>query len=268
MNSILIKIELKRNLKVFIIFTLAITGFFCITLSMYSAMKDSMLDIANLYSSMSPAIMKAINFSDGQWNTVLGFYSTYYGYYIPLMAGAYSIFSGANILSKEEQGKTAEFLLANPITRTELISSKLFVLLFYIFLMNFVVWLNGVLWTGFISGFGDSFIQVSILHIYGLFICVFFGVLGFSITVLMKRAKAIIGPAIGIVMFMFMFDMIIKITSQAQFLLYLTPFKYVNTNVMTSGYHLEFWRPGILFGLSLILIFLSYFVYRKKDILI
>ena len=184
------------------------------------------------------------------------------------MAGAYSIFSGANILSKEEQNKTAEFLMAKPITRNEIITSKLVVLIIYILLMNLVVWLNGILWTGFISGFDGTFMQVSILHIYGFVICTFFGVLGFFITVLMKRAKAIIGPAIGIVMFMFMFDMIIKITDKAHFLLYLTPFKYVNTNAMSPAYHMEWWRPGVLTAGLLIMVALSYFFYRKKDILI
>ncbi len=268
MNYNLIKTELKRDTKIFLIVTLSLTGFFCITLSMYSVMKESMMDIASLYSSMSPAIMKAINFSDGQWNHVLGFYSTYFGYYIPLMAGAYSIFLGVSILSREEQNKTAEFLLAKPISRKEVISSKLSVLIFFIFLLNLTVWLNGVLWTGFISGFKETFVQISILHTYGLFICIFFGVLGFFITVLMKRAKAIIGPAIGIVMFMFMFDMIIRITDKAQFLLYLTPYKYMNVNVMPEDYNMEWWRPGVMAAASVALILLSYLFYKKKDILI
>ena len=84
----------------------------------------------------------------------------------------------------------------------------------------------------------------------------------------MKRAKAIVGPAIGIVMFMYMFDMILRITDKAQFLLYLTPFKYMNIDVLTADYQMEWWRPGIMAGASLIMVTGSYFYYRRKDILL
>ena len=264
----LLKNDLRKDLKVFLIISLALTGFFCITLLMYSSMKDSMMAVTELYSSLSPAIMEALNFHDGQWNSVLGFYSTYYVYYIPMMAGAFSIYLGASVLSREEQNKTAEFLLAKPIGRSQVISSKLVELFIYITLINMMVWLNGILWTGFISGFAETFNEISIMHLYGLFICYFFGALGFLITVLMKRGKAIVGPAIGIVMFMYMLDMILRITDKAQFLLYLTPFKYMNIDVLTADYQMEWWRPGILAGASLIMVTGSYFYYRRKDILL
>lgn len=264
----ILKNDLRKDLKVFLIISLALTVFFSITLAMYSGMKDSMTAVTDLYSSLSPAIMEALNFHDGQWNSILGFYSTYYVYYIPMMAGAFSIYLGATVLSREEQNKTAEFLLAKPIRRGQVISSKLLELFIYITLTNLIVWLNGVIWTGFISGFDETFAVISVMHAYGIFICFFFGVLGLFITVLMKRAKAIIGPAIGIVMFMYMFDIILRITDKAQFLLYITPFKYMNIDVLTSDYHMEWWRPGVMAGASLLMILGSYFFYRRKDILI
>jgi len=268
MNTNLLKKELKKDFKVFIIVTLALTAFLCITLMMYSAMKDSMLAVTDLYAKMSPAIQDALNFHDGQWNHILGFYATYFVYYVPMMGGAYAIYLGANILSREEQNKTAEFLLAKPLSRKEIVTTKLLVMASYIIGFNLVLWLNGVLWTGFITGFDETFAQITTVHIYGLFICLFFGFLGFFVTVMMKRAKAIIGPMVGLVMGLYMFDMILRITDKAQFLLYFTPYKYMDIDLLSADYQLEIWRLGVLAGAMILLAFFSYTFYRKKDILI
>jgi len=268
MNSNMIFHQLKRDLKVFLVVTLALAFFYAVTMLLYTAMKDSILGVTDLYSNISPAIQDALNFKDGQWNHVLGFYSTYFVYYIPLMGGAYSIYLGVSILSREEQDKTAEFLLSKPVGRAEVLSSRIAVMKTYIFLMNLVIWVNGVIWTGFIGGFEDTFSQVTILHIYGLFICMFFGFLGLLISVIMKRARAIIGTAVGIVMGLYMLDMILRITDKVPFLLYLTPFKYMNINLLDTDYQLEIWRLAVLTGSVLLMAGLSFLFYRRKDILV
>lgn len=243
-------------------------GFLSITLSMYSAMKESMASVSELYASMPEAFQNALNFHEGQWNHVLGFYATYFVYYVPMITGAYAIFLGASILSREEQYRTAEFLMSKPITRNQVITSKLAVLGLYVGLVNVALWINGVLWTGIISGFDSTFSQMTIVHIYGLFICYFFGILGFFITVMMKRAKSIVGPVIGIVMFLYMFDMLLRITDKAQFLLYFTPYKYMNIDMLASDYHMEWWRIAVMVGATGLLIGGSYMMYRRKDILV
>ncbi|MBT7092335.1 MAG: ABC transporter permease subunit [Bacteroidetes bacterium] len=268
MNNNLYKKDFRKDLKVLFFITLAMLGFLAITLSMYSAMKDSMSAVTDLYSTMPAAFQDALNFHEGQWNSVLGFYATYFVYYVPMMTGAYAIYLGSSILSREEQQGTAEFLLTRPITRNQIISSKLAVLLTNITVVNLALWINGVLWTGIIEDFPTTFLPLSIVHSYGLFICYFFGVMGFFITVLMKRAKAIIGPAIGLVMFMYMFDMVLRISDKVQFLLYFTPYKYMNIDLLNTNYHMEWWRLLVLAVATALMISLSYLIYRKKDILL
>ena len=268
MNTNLIKREFRRDLKVFLVVALALTGFLAITLSMYASMKDSMLAVTELYANMSQGIKDALNFQDGQWNHILGFYATYFVYYVPMMGGAYSIYLGSSILAREEHQKTAEFLLAKPITRNEIVSSKIVVLVTYITGFNLLLWLNGFLWSGFISGFDETFIQITILHTYGWFICLFFGFLGLFISVMMKRARSIIGPGIGLVLILYMLDMILRITDKADFILYFTPYKYMNIDLLSPDYRMEWWRLGVL-ALSIgMLSTLSFLFYRRKDILL
>jgi hypothetical protein len=84
----------------------------------------------------------------------------------------------------------------------------------------------------------------------------------------MKRAKAIIGIGVGIVLGTYFFDMMIRVFGKLQFLLYLTPFKYINLEIYSSEYGLDAWRLTYLLGVSSLLVLFSYVFYRRKDILV
>ena len=101
-----------------------------------------------------------------------------------------------------------------------------------------------------------------------MLICLLFGILGFFITVVMKRAKEITGVGIGIVLGSYVFDVMIRVLGEFQFLLYLTPFKYLNLEAHTPNYGFDGWRLIYFIGLSGILIILSYPFYRRKNILV
>ena len=66
----------------------------------------------------------------------------------------------------------------------------------------------------------------------------------------------------------YFFDMILRISDKAQFLLFFTPFHYMNLDVLSPGYGFDAWRICTLIGASAVLIVLTYLLYRKKDILI
>jgi len=265
--NLLIK-ELRNNLKGTIIISLLVILYIASTLGIYSVMQENMTKISDLYSTMPEFLMEALNFRLNQWNSVLGFYITYFVYYVPLIVGCYSIFLGTKLLSKEEQNKTAEFLLTRPVSREQIISSKLITLFIHVLGINIIAFLAGLFSCGIVSDWDLNIKNLTVLHTYGFLMCFFFGVLGFFITVLMKRAKAIIGIGIGIVMGTYFFDMTIRISDKFQFLLYFTPFKYMDFGVLSKDYGFEAWRLLVFIGASGLLIILSYVFYRKKDILI
>ena len=52
---------------------------------------------------MPESFQVAFNFNINQWDNVLGFYVTYFVYFVPVITGCYSIILGTKLLSKEEQ---------------------------------------------------------------------------------------------------------------------------------------------------------------------
>jgi ABC-2 type transport system permease protein len=268
MNRNLLIKDLQRNLKAFLGWSFAAIIFIGITLGIYSSMRESMSMITALYATLPEAIMEALNFGEDQWNTMLGFYTTYFVYYVPLLGGIYAYHLGGKLLAIEEQNKTAEFLLSRPISRNSIVASKLLVYSFYIIGFNILVYLMGLISCGLASDWDYSILNYSILHVYGVMFCLFIGFLGFFIAVGMKKAHLNMIAGIGIVMGSYIFDMVIRITDKVQFLSYMTPFKYIRIDVISPDYKLEAWRILVLFVASVILASLSFLLYRRKDILV
>ncbi|GAB4376134.1 MAG: ABC transporter permease subunit [Calditrichia bacterium] len=268
MNRNLFLRELKESLQGSLILSLAVGLYISFSISIYSVMIENITKVTDLYSAIPKSLRIAFNFDLNQWTHILGFYVTYFVYFVPIIAGCYSIISGGKILSKEEQHKTSEFLLSRPISREQIITSKLFSLLLHIIGINLFIFVTALVSCGIVSKWNINLTSFTILHTYGLLMCIFFGVLGFFITVLMKRARAITGLGLGIVLGSYFFDMMIRLADRLQFLLYLTPFKYLNLDVVSPGYRFDFWRLGFFLGTTALMIGFSYFFYRRKDILV
>jgi len=268
MNVNLFMKELKINLKGTVITSMVVVLYTAFSFLIYSSMIDHIANVKDFYNFMPESFQIAFNFHVNQWYNVLGFYVTYFVYYVPIITGCYSIILGAKLLSKEAQYKTAEFLLSRPLSRTQIISSKLLTLFAHISVINLLAFFTGFFGSGIISDWEFNSKSLIILHTYGLLICILFGLLGIFITVIMKRAKAITGIGIGIVLGTYFFDVMIRVFGKVQFLLYLTPFKYINLEAHSPNYIFDAWRLIYLLGLSSLLIVLCFVFYKRKDILV
>jgi ABC-2 type transport system permease protein len=268
MNLNLFLKELKNNLKGTVITSLVVVLYTAFSLLIYSSMKENISKVTDFYYIMPESFQVAFNFHINQWDNVLGYYVTYFIYFVPIIAGCYSIILGTKLLSKEEQNKTAEFLLSRPLSRNQIISSKLLTFFVHILGINLLAFVTGVFGCGLVANWEFNLKSLTILHTYGLLICLLFGILGFFITVIMKRSKAITGIGIGIVLGTYFFDVMIRVFGEVQFLLYLTPFKYINLEAHSRDYGFDAWRLIYFIGTSVLLVFLSYVFYRRKDILV
>ena len=268
MNFNLFVREFKSNLKGTVITSIVVVLYTGLSLLIYSSMQENISKIKDFYYIMPESFQEAFNFHINQWDNVLGFYVTYFVYFVPIITGCYSIIIGTRLISKEEQFKTAEFLLSRPLSRNQIISSKLYTFFIHILGINLLAFFIGLFGSGIVSDWEFNITSLMILHTYGLLICFVFGLLGFFITVVMKRAKAITGIGIGIVLGTYFFDVMIRVFGKLQFLLYLTPFKYINLEAHSPNYGFDAWRLIYFVGISGLLIVLSFVFYRRKDILV
>jgi len=107
-----------------------------------------------------------------------------------------------------------------------------------------------------------------ILSFYTFLLNLLFVAIGFFISVFVKKAKPITTMGIGLVLFLYFLFTISKITMNASDIGYLSPFKFVRTDVMSDDYGLDLWRLIYFAGSSMILLLIAFRYYQRKDIYI
>ena len=118
--------------------------------------------------------------------------SGYYGMlflYLVLMATIHAAMLGADIISKEERDKTAEFLLSKPISRNKIITSKLLAALMNILIFNIITLVSSIIIVGKYSK-GEAVSADIVILMGGMFILqLIFMLIGTAIAAVSKNPK-------------------------------------------------------------------------------
>jgi len=260
--------EMRRNARGLLIWSAVISVLIFLTMSFFRSVLQYQEQIAGMVQMVPAVAMKMRGFSNiNDIFTVTGFYTANNLVYMMLMGSIFSIVLSSNILLKEEYGKTAEYLMSRPLTRGEIFTTKACLAFLNIFILNFLASLTGLIAILIYKKGAFSIHPFLVISLYTLLLNLLFGALGLLISVMMKRAKPVTAFGVALVMVLYFVYTISRMTGIDGTFGYLSPFKWVNVNVLSPGYGLE---PGRLFsflGITGLLILASGFIYRRKDIL-
>jgi ABC-2 type transport system permease protein len=267
MNRNLFLKEMRRNVISLLIWMIIIILLISVTMSVYRTFLENQSKILGMMSLVPKGALqfKGIsNFND--LLSVLGFYAANNVIYMMVLGSIFAIVLGSNILLKEEYNKTAEYLLTRPLTRGEIFFSKLAVVFLYVFLLNMVTALAGFICMELVQNGPFSIKAFLILSLYTLLLNILFSAIGIFLSTLVKRPKPITTFSIGLVLIFYFIYTLSKITESAAKIGYLSPFKYVNMDVLNPFYGIDSRHLLYFTGISLLLIGLSYRLYIRKDI--
>lgn len=264
--------ELKRYRNSFIAWSIFISVLILMEMGFYRFfMKGEMLRLMKTFfeNPFWKNMMSAFGMSMDMLTNVLGYYAARSAIYIILLGTFFSIMLAGKILALEEREKTAEFLLTKPVTRLEIVRSKLAVFFTYLLLLNVIILFIGFIGLEIFKGDSDYRPVAFLIHsFYSFLLMLTFGAIGLFLSLLIKRGRPITNVLIGIVFGGYLIDILSQVTASTDKLGYLSPFKFIDTGVLRPDYGLEWWRVVYFLGLSLVLITLTFVIYKKKDILI
>ena len=139
MNRNLFLFELRRNMPGWLVWTLAITLLIAVTMSVYPTFMENQSKVFGMMKLVPKGALQFKGISNlNDLLSILGFYAMNNVIYMLVLGSISAAVISSNILLKEEYGKTAEYLLTRPLTRSEIFLSKLAVMLLYVFLLNLV----------------------------------------------------------------------------------------------------------------------------------
>ncbi len=266
MNKNLFTKELKRSRKNLITWTAIVVGFTFMVLAIFPFMEDMGKDMAQLMDKMPEELGKAFGMDSQTWSNILGFYSTYYGVYIVVLMSIYTASTGANMLSKEERERTAEFLMTKPLTRWDIFKTKmasLFTLSIFIYIVQTIAAIAGLLLFGKGSFEWEVF---TIMQASGLILMLFFTACGVIFSMFLTPKKNFMGMVVGLTFGTYFLNAIAKSTDQTAFLGYLSPFHYFDFTVFEPDYAFNYIGTAVLLSITFGLLYVSFKTYRSKDI--
>ena len=254
--------EMKRGLLSLIIWAAAISSMIFVCMLIYPEMSDNVSSVEQLYSSLG-SFTKAFGMDKISFATLMGFYGIEAGNMIGIGAVLYAAILGASMLSKEEHEHTAEFLMTHPISRKKLIAEKLFAAVSMLLILNIIIYAVSLASFAVINEKPEMDVLAKyltaqfVMQLEVMSICFAFSSFG-------KRGSTGIG--IGFAALMYFLSIIMNISDKADFLKYITPYKYADAADIISKNTIDGKLMCLGGAYTLTALCIAYFKYRKKDI--
>lgn len=256
--------ELRSIRKSLIIWSVSMMFLIYVGMVKYAGVREAGDSMEEMMSTLPKGMKAVFGIGSLDLTQVSGYYIVFFLYFA-LLGGVHAIMQGSVVLSKEERDKTADFLMAKPIKRHQVVTSKIVASLFAVVVVNLVTWVSSVVIVAqyndgpSINGLiRDLMIALLILQI------IFFSI-GLLIGAMAPSTKKATGLSTGILLGTFIMSVVVDMYSKLDFLEYLTPFKYFDGKaIYKSGFDLfSLVLSAVIISVSL---YFTYRIYQKKDL--
>jgi ABC-2 type transport system permease protein len=260
--------ELKAHRKAIIIWTISIIIFVAMGMQKYDSMvatsPDGGAEFMKIINSMPKVLQTLWGLSVIDITKPIGYFSVLF-FYLALMASIHAGMLGANIISKEERDKTAEFLMTKPVSRSTIITSKLLAALTNVVIVNLVMMASSFAMLKTYTS--DSITMQMILSMIGLFLIqLIFMVIGAVVAAIYKNPKKAASITMGILLFTFFLSIIIDMNENFKILSVLTPFKYYDAKQLLIDSHLNIGYMVLTFIIIVSVLSITYKRYKERDL--
>lgn len=257
--------EMKANRKPLILWCIAVISMIGASMGKFVVFSTSGQSINDIMGIYPKSLLNMLGISSFDLSKAIGFYGVLFLYLI-LISTVHAVMLGSNIISKEENDKTTEFLFVKPVSRNKIITSKLLAALLNIIILNIVTLISSYLVVNHFNE-SDAIFGYIIMLMLGMFILqLIFMCIGSFLASSSKKPNNTTSTATGILLITFMLSMIINMNSKLENLKYITPFQYFKAESIILGDGID----SVFVILSIAIIGLSlagtYSFYKNRDL--
>lgn len=257
--------EFQARLRSVLVWSLALAGLILFYFAMFPVFADQAALMNEMLARFPPELMAAFGLGQLDLATVLGFYSFVFLFAqlcLAIQAGNY----GFGLVSIEESELTADFLLTRPVSRAQVLTSKLLAAVSSLLLTDVVVAVSSFAALALFSGgrpyeLGPLLLLLTSLPLFQLF----FLSVGLIISLLVKRVRSVTPYSLGLGFGAYILAGFSGVFGEVALEL-LTPFKHFDPAdiVAQAAYN----TPLVLLNVavSVVSLAVSYWLYVRRDI--
>lgn len=256
------KSEWKAGIKSLLIWALSVGGMGLACILLYKSMEESMAGMADSFASMG-AFADAFGMSTLSIATLKGYFATEIGTIHALGSSFFAASIATVILSKEEDGHTAEFTFSLPLARAKIIAVKFAAV--FASLVCFMVICGFFYAAGFLmlgeNDFGKEFVLFLLLQ---LMMNVEVAAICFVISAISRKNR--LGVGIAVAMLLYLYDLMARVVPDLKDVIFLSPFSYANATSVFSNADMD--TTALVLGTIVIIVMtgLAGFIYARRDL--
>lgn len=256
--------ELIAYRKSTIIWASSLSAIVLVFMALYPAFTTDIAATRQILSQFPEALRTALNISLGNFFTVYGFFGYLLGF--AMLAGSIQAMNlGVGVISKEASGKTADFLLSKPVTRSAVISAKLGAALVMLLVTNVVFWTVSYLAAVMVSKEPVEARTFFLILSTMLLVQLTFLALGALFAVLIPRVKSVVSVSLPTVFTFYIIGAIGDVLGNDG-VRYVSPFRFYDTNYIITNVSLEGRYLAAEAAFVVVAVALAYVIYLKKDV--
>ena len=265
MNASIYTHELRARLRSVLIWALAVADLTLFYFSFFPVFADQAALMNEMMARFPPQMRAAFGLEKMDMSSVLGFLSFVF-LFIQLCLAIQAANYGFGLVSVEESELTADFLLSKPVSRGQIITSKLLAALTSLALTDLIVWAGCLAAVTFLRG-GRSY-DVGTLWLLLLSLIpfqLFFLGVGVFISLLVKRVRNVTPYGLGLAFGAYVLSAFSGIFGDVKLEL-ITPFKHFDPAAIVQRHALNTPLALISIAVTLLAVAASYWLYIRRDI--
>jgi ABC-2 type transport system permease protein len=265
MRTNIFRLEFKMQLRSVLIWSASIAALFVVFTSLFSSFSQDAALLNEMMKKFPPALLTAFGMNGIDLSTVLGYYSFVF-LFAQICLAIQAANLGFSLVSIEEREWTADFLLAKPVGRAQILTSKLLAALSGLTITNLVVWIASFVCLAlFAKGQTYDAGRLALLLLTIVVFQLFFLGVGLVVSLLVKRIRSVTPYAMALGLGMYVLSVFGDMLGESV-LEKITPFKHFDPNYIIQ--HGAWDTPLVLISVAVIVISLvgSYVLYTRRDI--
>ena len=258
------KHEFKMHLRSVITWSVSLVILIFVFMSIFSGMVEDAALLNEALSKFPEELLIAFGMTNLDMSTALGFFALAFLFCqicLAIQAANY----GFSLLSVEEREFTADFLLAKPVSRATILTSKLLAVIAGLTITNLVVWVSSFVFVNVYNN-GPEFEskRLVILLLSIVVFQLFFLTVGMLISLLVKRVRSVTSFSMALVFGLYLLNAFGGMLGEES-LEIISPFKQFDPNYMIKNASYD---SLALISVVAILIAIpgSYWLYARRNI--
>jgi ABC-2 type transport system permease protein len=233
--------------------------------SMFSSLAADADLLNQMMTKFPPQLLTAFGMNGINLASVLGYFSLVF-LFVQLCLAIQAANAGFALVSVEERELTADFLLAKPVGRVQILTSKLLAALAALTITNAVVWICTFVSIHLFKGARTYDAKPLLLLLLSIMAFqLFFLAVGLVVSLLVKRIRSVTPYAMALAFGMYVLSVFGDMLGEST-LEKVTPFKHFEPRYIVA--HGAYNAPLVLLSILVIVISLvaSYVLYKRRDI--